>query len=72
MATNLVSFMQVQKATIAKRFIPDKTRTASLLNGFKNKPFWKFIDIKILKIDLVWAVKSSKKKRVSSTYKDAR
>ena len=34
-------------------FIPDKTRTASLLNGFKNEPFRKFIDVKILKIDLV-------------------
>ena len=39
-------------------FIPDKTRTASLLKGFKNEPF---IDVNILKIDLVWAVKSSKK-----------
>ena len=44
-----------------KDFIPDKTRTASLLNGFKNEPFRKFIDVIILKIDLVWAVKSSKK-----------
>ena len=35
-------------------FIPDKTRTASLLNGFKNEPFRKFIHVKILKIDLVW------------------
>ena len=34
-------------------FIPDKTRTASLLNGFKNEPFRKFIDVEILKIDLV-------------------
>ena len=34
-------------------FIPDKTRTASLLNGLKNEPFRKFIDVKILKIDLV-------------------
>ena len=42
-------------------FIPDKTRTASLLNGFKNEPFRKFIDVKILKIDLVCALKSSKK-----------
>ena len=42
-------------------FIPDKTRTASLLNGLKNEPFRKFIDVKILKIDLVWAVKSSQK-----------
>ena len=53
----------------------DKTRTASLLNGLKNETFRKFIDVKILKIELVWAVKSSKKfiengKRVSNTYKD--
>ena len=34
-------------------FIPDKTRTASLLYGFKNEPFRKFVDVKILKIDLV-------------------
>ena len=27
-------------------FIPDKTRNASLLNGFKNEPFRKFIDVK--------------------------
>ena len=41
--------------------IIDKTRTASLLNGYKNEPFRKFIDVNILKIDLVWAVKSSRK-----------
>ena len=56
-------------------FIPDKTRTASLLYGFKNEPFRKFVDVKILKIDLVWAVKSRKKfiengQRVFITYKD--
>ena len=33
-------------------FIPDKTQTASLLYGFKNEPFPKFIDVNILKIDL--------------------
>ena len=38
---------------IAECFIPDISRTASLLNGFKNEPFRKFIDVKILKIDLV-------------------
>ena len=59
----------------AECFIPDKTRTASLLNDFKSEPFRKFIDVNILKIDLVWAVKPSKKfiensKRVSSIYKD--
>ena len=53
----------------------DKTRTASSLHGFKNEPFRKFIDVNILKIDLVWAVKSRKKfiengKRVFITYKD--
>ena len=53
----------------------DKTRTASLLNGLKNETFRKFTDVKILKIELVWVVKSSKKfiengKRVSNTYKD--
>ena len=37
--------------------------------------FCKFIDVKILKFDLVWAVKNNKifienGKRVSSTYKD--
>ena len=31
------------------------------MNGFKNEPFRKFIDVNILKIDLVSAVKSSKK-----------
>ena len=46
---------------IAEGFIPDKTRTASLLNGFKNESFRKFIDENIFKIDLVWAVKSSRK-----------
>ena len=56
-------------------FIPDKTRTASLLNRLKNEPFRKFIDEEILKMDLVWLVKSSKKfieneKRVLSIYKD--
>ena len=30
----------------------DKTPTARLLNGFTNEPFLKFIDVKILKIDL--------------------
>ena len=60
---------------IADCFIPDKTRTASLFYGFKNEPFRKFIDVTILKIDLVWTVKSSKKfiengKRVFITYKD--
>ena len=45
---------------IAECLIPDKTRIASLLNGFKNEPFRKFIDVKILMIDLVLAVKSSK------------
>ena len=55
--------------------MPDKTRTASLLYGFKNEPFRKFIDVNILKIDLVWAIKSRKKfigngKRVFITYKD--
>ena len=33
-------------------FLPDKTQTASLLYGFKNESFHKFIDVKILKIDL--------------------
>ena len=41
-------------------FIPDKTRTARVY-CFKNEPFRKFIDVNILKIDLVWAVKSRKK-----------
>ena len=45
---------------IAECSIPDKTRTASLLYGLKNEPFRKFIDVKSLKIDLVWAVKSRK------------
>ena len=45
-------FCQVYLA-IAECFIPDETRTASLLYGFKNEPFRKFIDVKILKIDLV-------------------
>ena len=36
---------------IAVCFIPDKTRIASLLYGFKNEPFR--FDVKILKIDLV-------------------
>ena len=45
------------------------------LYGFKNKPFRKFIDVKILKIDLVWAIKSRKKfiengTCVFITYKD--
>ena len=31
------------------------------MNGLKNEPFRKFIDVKFLKIDLVWAVESSKK-----------
>ena len=34
------------------------TRTTRLLNGSKNKPIRKFIDVNILKIKLVWAVKS--------------
>ena len=34
-------------------FIPDKIRTASVLNGFKSEPFRKFIDVKILKIQLI-------------------
>ena len=47
------------------------------MNGFKNEQFRKFIDVKILKIDLVWDVKSNKKfiengKRFPSTYKDTR
>ena len=42
-------------------FYTYKTRTASLLKGFKNEPFRKFICVKILKIDIVWAVKSRKK-----------
>ena len=46
---------------VAEHFIPNKTRTASLFYGFKNESFRKFIDVKILKIDLVWAVKSRKK-----------
>ena len=47
-------------------YICDKTRTASLFNGFKNEPFpAKFNDVKSLKIDLVWAVISSKKIRFS-------
>ena len=47
-------FYQVQRhKAIVECFIPDKTRTASLLNGFKNEPFRKFIDVKMLKIDLV-------------------
>ena len=32
---------------LAECFIHDKIRTASLLNGFKNEPFRKFIDVKI-------------------------
>ena len=47
-------FYQVQRhKAIAECFIPDKTRTASLMNGFKNEPFRKFIDVKMSKIDLV-------------------
>ena len=42
-----------ENEAIAECFIPDKTRTASLLYGFKNEPFRKFIDVNILKIDLV-------------------
>ena len=38
---------------VAEHFIPNKTRTASLFYGFKNESFRKFIDVKILKIDLV-------------------
>ena len=56
-------FYQVQRhEAIAECFIPDKTRTASLLlYGFINEPFRKFLDVKILKIDLVLAVKSRTK-----------
>ena len=55
-------FYQVWKhEAIAECFIQDKTNTASLLIVYENEPFRKFIDVKILKIDLVWAVKSMKK-----------
>ena len=35
---------------------PDKTRAASVLNGFKNEPFYEIIGGVILKINLVWDV----------------
>ena len=45
------------------------------LNGFKNEPFYEFIGEVILKINLIWDVKSSEKfiknsERVFITYKD--
>ena len=49
----LINSQFVQYEAIAECFIPDKTRTASLLNGFKNEPFRKFIHVNILKIDFV-------------------
>ena len=49
---SVLSGIERHKA-ITKCFIPDKTRAASLLNGFKNEPFRKFIDVNILKIELV-------------------
>ena len=51
----------LEHKAIVECFIPDKTQTASLFNRFKNEPFRKFIDVNILKIDLVWVVKSRKK-----------
>ena len=32
---------------------PDKTRTMSVLNGFKNEPFYEFIGEVILEINLI-------------------
>ena len=51
-----------------------KTR-ASVLNGFKNEPFYELIGEVILKINLIWEVKTSEKfmknsERVFITYKD--
>ena len=62
---------------IAEFFRPDKTRAASVLNGFKNEPFSEFLGEVILKINLVWDVKSSEKfiknsERVFIRYKDTR
>ena len=61
--------------TIAESFRPNKTRAASVLNGFKNEPFSEFLGEVILKINLVWDVKSSEKfiknsERVFIRYKD--
>ena len=47
-------FHQVERhEAIAACFIPDETRTTSLLDGFKNEQFRKFIDVTLLKIELV-------------------
>ena len=56
-------------------FRPDKTRAASVLNGFKNEPLYEFLGEVILKINLIWEVKTSEKfikniERVFITYKD--
>ena len=53
---------------------PDKARAASVLNGFKNEPFYEFIGEVILKINLIWEVKTSEKfiknsERVFITYR---
>ena len=37
----------------AERFISDKTRTASVLNGLKNDPSYEFIGEAIFKINVV-------------------
>ena len=55
--------------------VPDKTLTASVLNGFKNEPFYEFIGEVILKINLICEVKTSEifiknGERVFITYKD--
>ena len=54
--------------------VPDKTRAAKT-NGFKNEPFYEFIEEVILKINLIWGGKTSEKfiknsERVFIIYKD--
>ena len=48
---------------------------ASVLNGFKNEPFYELIGEVILKINLIWDLKTSdkfikKSERVFITYED--
>ena len=49
------------RGDITEFFKPDKTGAASFLNGFRNLKSYEFIDKVILKINLVWDIKTSEK-----------
>ena len=45
-----------------------KTRAASVLNDFKNEPFYEFIgEVKKMKINFIWDVKTSEKFTLSAS-----